>query len=293
MIALLMSALAGLCGALFGLSYKFKERRGLATEPLLLLFGILLTVLSAALLAVFRQPLFSVAAVWLGALFGVAMYSAVRVFYLLIAQAKLNITWLILQFSIIIPFLLSTLYYRERLELGGAFGVGLMLLSILFFGLSKRAPNTPASLPDRRSIVLLGLSTLLTGAAISVPRVYAALEPAGGSFTLLLYQGLTVTTLAAIVAALRRRTRQSRHRRPGMAPIAIYMSLTNSLSAAFLVMAVKGLPGAIVYPVRSVANVLVVFLLSFLFFKERVRPFEALGSAVALAGIVMVATTLG
>jgi drug/metabolite transporter (DMT)-like permease len=293
MISLLMSVLAGLCGALFGLSYKFKERRGLPTEPVLLLFGIFYVSFSAALLAVFRQSWYSPAALWLGAFFGLVMYSAVRVFYLLIAQAKLNISWLILQFSIAVPFLLSTLYFRERLQAWGAVGVGLMLLSILFFGLSKRKPDTPAALPDRRSAGLLALSTLFTGAAISVPRVYAAVEPAGGSFTLLLYQGLTVTALAAAVATLRRRRNPATPRVSRLAPIALYMSLTNSLSAAFLVMAVKGLPGAIVYPVRGVVNVLVVFLLSFAFFRERVRPLEAVGSLVALGGIVLVAVTLG
>jgi len=301
-----MAALAGSTGALFGLSYKIKERRGLPTEPMLVLFGLLYAAVSASLLAVFREPLFSAAALWLGLLFGLSMYAAVRVFYGLIAGSQLNISWLILQFSIVFPFTLSMLLYREKLELPGAVGVGLMLVSILFFGLGKRSPGAPAALPDRRSVLLLALSTVLTGVAISVPRVYAAVDPSGGTFTLLLYQGLTVSALALAVHLLRRAAAQApparppasgvRSRWPGwgaMLPLALYMSLTNSLSAAFLVVATKALPGAIVYPVRSVMNVLVVFVMSFLLFKERVRPLEAVGSLVALAGIVLVAATLG
>ena len=41
MLSFTMTLLAGFSGALFGLSYKLKERRGFATDPLLLLFGIL------------------------------------------------------------------------------------------------------------------------------------------------------------------------------------------------------------------------------------------------------------
>jgi len=304
-----MTLLAGLSGALFGLSYKLKERRGLATDPVLLLFGVFYTAFSGLFLALFRQPLFSLPALWLGAVFGITMYSAVRLFYGQIARSQLNISWLILQFSIVIPFFLSIVYYREQLELRGAFGVGLMFLSILFFGLSKSHAGVPGALPDRRAAVLLGLATILSGLAISVPRVYVAVEPAGGTFTLLLYQGLTVTIAATVVLvarqAVRRRAQRARPRqtersrqpsRPHpapMTPIALYMSLTNSLSAAFLVVATRGLPGAVVYPVRSAVNVLVVFVMSFVLFRERVRPLEAVGSAVALAGIVLVAATLG
>jgi multidrug transporter EmrE-like cation transporter len=324
MFPLIMAALAGSSGALFGLSYKLKERRGLPTEPVLLLFGLLYAAVSLSLLAVFGEPLFSVPALWLGVLFGVSMYAAVRVFYGLIAGSQLNISWLILQFSIVFPFALSMLIYRERLQLPGAVGVGLMLASILFFGLGKRRAGSRPAVPDRRSVLLLTLSTALTGIAISIPRVYAATDPGGGTFTLLLYQGLTVSALAAVVylargparpgTAARRSAAGSASPPPGragphperaeshggsrrswigMLPLTLYMGLTNSLSAAFLVVATKALPGAIVYPVRSVMNVLVVFVMSFLLFRERVRPLEAVGSLVALAGIVLVATTLG
>ncbi|MBN1834548.1 MAG: hypothetical protein JW820_01795 [Spirochaetales bacterium] len=288
-----MTVAAGLMGALFGLSYKLKERRGLATDPLLLLFGVLYVAVSGLLLLCFHEPLFSSSALWLGILSGAAMYGAVRAFYGLIARSQLNIAWLILQFSIAFPFVLSMAYYREKLELQGAAGVALMLASILFFGLSKRGVGKPAAIPDRRAVLLLVLSTALTGVSISVPRIYAAVDPQGGTFTLLIYQGLTVTLLAAVLLGVQRAAGRARVRGAAMLPLALYMTLTNSLSAASLVVATRGLAGAIVYPVRSAVNVLVVFVMSFLLFKERVRPLEAVGSAVALAGILLVAATLG
>jgi drug/metabolite transporter (DMT)-like permease len=315
MIPLITAALAGAFGALFGLSYKLKERQVLATDPLLALFAVLYTAFSALLLVVFRERPYSAAALWLGVLFGLSMYGAIRLFYGLITRSQLNISWLILQFSIVFPFGLSTLFYREKLALAGAAGVALMFVSIVFFALGRGRPGSAAPIPDRRAALLLALSTALTGVAISVPRVYAAVDPAGGTFALLLYQGLTASAVALAVVLFRHLLRRALRpaqllpradprapvtparppgpRRGGLLPLALYMSLTNSLSAAFLVVATKSLPGAIVYPVRGVMNVLVVFVMSFLLFRERVRPLEAVGSLVALAGIVLVAMTLG
>jgi uncharacterized membrane protein len=78
----------------------------------------------------------------------------------------------------------------------------------------------------------------------------------------------------------------------GILLIALSMGVTGVPATAFITMALKFLRGAVVYPLRSVINILCVFILSFLLFKERVRILEAVGSAMAVAGIVLVSVTL-
>jgi len=70
------------------------------------------------------------------------------------------------------------------------------------------------------------------------------------------------------------------------------MGLTSVPTTVLITLSLRYLRGAIVYPLRSSINVLGVFILSFLFFKERVRMIEAIGSLVALAGIVLVSASL-
>jgi multidrug transporter EmrE-like cation transporter len=126
---------------------------------------------------------------------------------------------------------------------------------------------------------------------MTMPRVFIALDPAGGAFTLAFYQGLTLLILSgAGWLAGRRRIHLNGCR--GVLLIGLSMGVTSVPNTAFITMALKYLAGAVVYPLRSVVNVLGVFILSFLLFKERVRPVETVGSAMALAGIVLVSATL-
>jgi uncharacterized membrane protein len=126
---------------------------------------------------------------------------------------------------------------------------------------------------------------------MSVPRVYVALSPAGGAFTLGFYQGLTLVILCG-AGLLLGWNKSPRKNYRGILLIAFSMGVTVVPATAFITMALKFLRGAIVYPLRSVINILCVFILSFLLFKERVRTLEGIGALMALAGIVLVSTTL-
>jgi len=110
-----------------------------------------------------------------------------RLYFVVARRAKLNISWLIIQFSLLVPFSLSILIYRETLELQGILGVALIFSSIVFFALGKGSSGQVSAIPDARTWVLLALSSLFSGMGMSVPRIYIALSPAGGAFTLGFY----------------------------------------------------------------------------------------------------------
>ena len=71
------------------------------------------------------------------------------------------------------------------------------------------------------------------------------------------------------------------------------MSVASSIAAAFTIMALGHASGSGVYPVRSVANLLFVFLFSHILFHEKVRFLEAVGAVIATVRIVLVSSSLG
>jgi len=290
-IGLVFTFLTGSAGAVYSLNYKFKERRDYPTNPVMFFFSVTFVLVTTVFRLLFREPIYSREALLLGIPFGISMYLALRLYFVVARRAKLNISWLIIQCSLVVPFGLSILIYRETLEPQAVLGIVLIFSSIVFFALGKRSSAQDAAIPDARTWVLLALASLFSGIGMSVPRVYVALSPAGGAFTLAFYQGLTLVILSG-AGLLLEWNRSSWKNYRGILLIAFSMGVTSVPTTAFITMALKFLRGAIVYPLRSVINILGVFVLSFLLFKERVRPVEAVGSAMAVAGIVLVSATL-
>ena len=290
-IGLVFTFLTGSAGALYSLNYKFKERRAYPTDPVMFFFSVTFVLVTTVFRLLFHEPIYSREALLLGIPFGICMYLALRLYFVVARRAKLNISWLIIQFSLLVPFGLSILIYQETLEPQAILGIVFIFLSIIVFALGKSSSVHDAAIPDARTWALLALSSLFSGIGVSMPRIYVGLKPAGEAFTLAFYQGLTLVILSA-GGLLLGRNKISWKSYGGILLIASSMGVTSVPATAFITMALKFLRGAIVYPLRSVINILCVFVLSFLLFKERVRPLEAIGSAMAVAGIVLVSATL-
>ncbi len=290
-VGLVLTFMTGSAGALYSLNYKFKERRAYPTDPVMFFFSVAFILITTVFRLLFREPIYSREALLLGVAFGISMHLALRLYFLVARRAQLNISWLIVQSSLLVPFSLSILVYRETLESKAILGVALIFFSILFFASRQRSSGPPAAIPDARTWLLLILSSLFSGIGMSVPRVYIALSPGGGAFTLGFYQGLTLLILSAATLFLRRKNSSWKNCK-GILLISFSMGLTSVPTTALITLSLRYLRGAIVYPLRSSINILGVFILSFLFFKERVRTIEAMGSLVALAGIVLVSASL-
>ncbi|MCK5006767.1 MAG: EamA family transporter [Spirochaetales bacterium] len=290
-VGFVLTFLTGSAGALYSLNYKLKERKAYPTDPVMFFFSVAFILVTTAFRLAFREPIYSREALLLGVPFGISMHLSLRLYFRVAQRAKLNISWMIIQFSLLVPFGLSILVYRETLESMAILGVALIFVSILFFALGKGSSGPAAAIPDTRTWLLLILSSLFSGIGMSVPRVYIALSPGGGAFTLAFYQGLTLLVLSAAALFLRRKNSSWKNYK-GMLLISFSMGLTSVPTTALITLALRYLRGAIVFPLRSVINILCVFILSFLLFKERVRTIEAIGSLIALAGIVLVSTAL-
>jgi drug/metabolite transporter (DMT)-like permease len=293
MFSLVSAFLSGIFGAFFASAYKVRKRAGLPVPPLLLLFSLFYLALSMSVALIKGQLLFSGGLLAIGVAHGLSMILSMLCYSYVMERAKLGVTWTIIQCSVLLPFFLSVLMYRERPLPVTWTGICGIFLAIVLFSLSKAKRPEGRAIPDSSTGILLVAASLLTGAALGIPKVYTASFPDLGIFALLVYTSATMVLVTLPVAVLWRCRAPARPVSRKLLPLAVYMSVTNQAAAVFLIFSLKGVPGAIVYPLRNIVNVLLVFLVSIFVFKERVSPSEGLGTAVAVVGIALVSASSG
>lgn len=313
-----VAALLGssLTSALFSLGYKVRHRRDYQVMPVLLLLSACTGIFALVPALLFGQPILSTAGLLYGPAHGSAMWAAVFLYFVVASRAKLNVTWTVIQLSIVIPLLFSVLYYREIPGPVPIVGIGLVFAAIMLFGFGreKRAVNPAAA--DAKTYLLLAVSAAFSGIGLVVPKLYAADPGYAGTFPLLVSSGATMTVLSLVAyAAIRgRRTPWNAPSRTAAAPAAdggvpeaagrvlsarsgpvvlgIYMAATSMTGNALLVLTLRLVQGSIAYPLRNALNLCIVFVLSFVLFQERTTRVEFVGLVVAVAGIVCISTGL-
>jgi drug/metabolite transporter (DMT)-like permease len=293
MFPLVAVFLSGVSGAFFASAYKVRARMGFPVPPVLLLFSLFYLLLSLSIALLRGQLVFSRGLLGIGAAHGTAMILSILCYSYVMERAKLGITWTIIQFSVLIPFFLSIFFYHERPRPVSWAGIFSVFLAISLFSMSKTRRSEGRAIPDTSTGLLLVASAVLTGVALGIPKIYAAAFPDLRIFTLLTYSSASMVLVALPVALIWRRGAPAGSLSLGLLPFAGYMSITNQAAAAFLILAVKGVPGSVVYPLRNVISILLVFFISTRVFKERVSPAEAIGTAIAVAGIAVLSANAG
>lgn len=284
---------SGIVSALAGLTYKFRHKHRFPIDLLLALFAFFYTLFTAFCLLIFGETLYSRRALVLGVCSGLTQATVIRLMFIVTSRVKLNISWTVIQFSVLVPFFLSVVLFREIPAPRTLIGVGCIFTSIPFFGLGKSKGQSGPSIPDLKTGLLLFLCSFLTGVMFSIPKLYTHLEPGGGIFTLLLYNGLAMIPLTGILFASRAGQAHGFRASLGITTLSIYMALTNVGAIALLMIALHWIDGSVVYPLRTVVNILSIFFLSFVLFREKANLLEGVGAVVALIGLVLVSSTMG
>lgn len=278
MKSLLLILCSGICGALYGISYKLRQRQGYAIESMLFLFACFSALFALVFIALFRQALCSPTALLLGLPYGLVMMTSLSLYFTVTERARLNITWVAIQLSVLIPFTISLLVYGERLRSTAIPGIACIFLSLLIFSLSRLKGNAPAPVPDRRTGLLLVIAALFSGLAMSFTKFYAASAREAGLFALFFVRGLSMIPAAVLFARLRSKPLVRPRPPAGQFALAAAMSLSALLVGVFIILALQETSGSVAFPLRSVVNVLTVFLLSFLLFGERFSLLEGVGT---------------
>jgi len=292
MKSLLLILCSGIAGALYGVSYKLRQRQGYPIESMLFLFACFSALFALVFIALFRQALCSPTALLLGLPYGLVMMTSLILYFTVTERARLNITWVAIQLSVLIPFTISLLVYGERLRSTAVPGIACIFVALLIFSLSRLKGKAHSPVPDRRTGFLLALAALFSGLAMSFTKFYASAAREEGLFALFFIRGLSMIPAAALCARLRAKPLFRPAPPAGQFALAALMSLSGLLVGVFIILALQEISGSVAFPLRSVVNVLTVFILSFLLFGERFSLLEGIGSIFALGGIALVAAAM-
>lgn len=149
--------------------------------------------------------------------------------------------------------------------------------------LTARAPATPGMAPDRRGLAFASAAALLIGVGLTLTDRAAE----GGALSAILVERATEVVIVVLVVAILWRRVAPDLRRPGIIPLVGLIDVT--AASLYTIATREGL-----LPVVSVLASLypaVTVLLARIFLHERLSRTQALGAAVTLAGVGLVAGT--
>jgi len=184
------------------------------------------------------------------------------------------------QLSVLIPVSLSVLVFGDSLSLTQLIGVGVALVSLPL--LAAKAPGLNGTL-DRDTLALIVVQLVVQGFAQFTSKVLVA-SGFGGERDAFFVVVFTAATLVTIPIALRNRAEIMRNdfaygSAVGVCNISVNLSTLLALTL---------LPGAVVYPLINSGGLLLVTVLAWIIFKEKISRVNALGIALTLAAVLLI-----
>jgi drug/metabolite transporter (DMT)-like permease len=225
------------------------------------------------------------------------MFIAVYSYFKLIAHKKLNISWTVLQFNIIIPILVSLLFFGERLHTITIIGCIFMILAIFSFGYGKNKKLGPPSNLDKSLSRLLFLASVFSGLAVSFPKFYSAGSNVSRPFLLMLISSGTMVILSFLFSIVNRNSYPTEksignHWPTRAISIPLVMGFFQLASMITLTISLEAIQGAIAYPIRSLSSLLTVYIFAFILFRESFHNSEKLGVIFSMVAIGFISYAL-
>jgi drug/metabolite transporter (DMT)-like permease len=280
----------------FGLIMKDAQTRG---RNLLAVGAVNYTVAAiTAALVVLRDGNFewSIATLIVG-IFGGITY--VVSYFLLIPSIRLSgisVTIAVVRVSVLVPILFSIFYWNEKPNLYQIVGVILVCLSLPL--LSNKPNNSSHENKSKVASLLLifALFVFTGGCGLSAKAFY---EFSPGSQRLIFLTFLFGTAAAiGILALIFQSIMGEKHEKnalsasspPGIRDIVpgIFLGTSNIVGNHFLLLALKGLPGMIVFPISSSMGVILTTLVAMTVWREKLPGPAVAGIVTAVIAVVLI-----
>ena len=208
-----------------------------------------------------------------------AIYGAVLLAGLVLLQRSTHkngivLSSLFMKLGLLVPFLVSLLFFREVPTGLQIAGFCVAVAAILIFNVKK----------DGNSRFGFGLILLLlaSGGSDAVVKVFEELGPQTLSSHFLCFSFSTACLLCTGLALLKRERPDTNALFYGS-----MIGVVNFFSSKFILGALTQIPAVVVFPTYSVATMLVVTLSGVVFFKERLSKQQWLAFAAVIAALLM------
>lgn len=257
-------------------------------------FGILLgNYLTCALIAFLQMPeksgLFAVSSSTLvmSLIGGFLFVAGLVMIQTSVGRNGATLTAAFSKLGLIVPLLISFLFFQEVPSLLNLAGVGLAAAAILLitFG-AKEAGGVPAAGGERASLAILLLTLLANGCAESMAKIFSRLGDQREDTRYFFFLFLTAALLTFLLAAAEKKKNGRRLRSRELAA-GILAGIPNYFCSYFLLKALLDLPAALAYPAFSVGSILLVTAAGALFFREKLSRRQLAGLGLILGALIL------
>ena len=276
MLPLVVSIFAS---TLFGLTMKYSEANRYHMKTV----GASNYVVAAAIYVAASIPrgLPSVSTVLVGLLGGVGIVSAFLLLIQLLRLKGISITTAVIRLSVLVPALLSVALWGERPTVIQAIGALLAVISLPLMGMDD--PVDGRIRLNRRAIVLTVALLVANGGFMTSIRLFHEIGSDSENVQLFAVIFTTAALISAGAWALDRSGATGRSVLPG-----VFLGVWNSGSGFMLLLALRTLPGVVVFPLNSSLGLMLTVLIALWVWRERLRRTGAIGLMFSFAAAVCI-----
>lgn len=259
------SALGKQYAKLGGNSLTFNINKALAGAALFLIVGI------AGGFA-FHLPTILLA-IGYGALLCISMHTGFKA----LSIGPMSLTSTIASFSLIIPLLFGVCFWNEKLTLWNTVGIVLLLGSILLINAKKEKGFSV-------EWMAYTLITLVVNGIFSVVQKVHQMRYPGLYRTEFMFWALLCVLVILSVTSF---SRPPENYRFGFTPWGIIAGVMNCLSNYIVLYLSAAENASVLFPIVSVANIMMVWMIGIVFFKERLKFTQILGLIIGVTSVVL------
>lgn len=209
-----------------------------------------------------------------GAGYGISLCISMHTGFKALACGPMALTSVIASFSLILPFFAGVFFWNEPITVFGISGIFLLLASIILINTKKESGFSVKWLA-------YAIATLIANGVCSIIQKLHQMHFPELYRTEFMFWALLCVLVILLVSTGKGKMQF------GFSWLAFFSGVMNCL-ANYIVLYLSATENAsVLFPIVSIANIISVWLIGIFFFKERLRPLQAVGLLTGIVSVVL------
>ncbi len=213
----------------------------------------------------------------LGICYGISLCISMHTGFKALSLGPMALTSIIASFSLIIPFLFGITLWNEHLTLLNFFGVVLLLFSIFLINIKKENGFSVKWL-------FYALTTMITNGICSVIQKMHQIEYPALYRTEFMFWALLCVSIILMITHNTKRRRKVKFK---LSLLGIVSGVANCCANYILLFLSATEHASILFPIIAIANIITVWGIGILFFKEKLKALQATGLIIGVVSVIL------
>ena len=219
--------------------------------------------------------------IWFGIITGIGYLGCFLLLELNIRKNGVVLSSTFSKLGLLVPIFISIVFYKEIPTVLKIIGIILALVAIILMNVEFKKKNIDAKSFNIMNLLLILLLIFggLTDASSTIFEHSADFKLKGLFLSVIFCSALIISFLILIIE----------HKKISYKDVlfGICIGIPNYFSSFFLLNSLKTLEPVVVYPTYSVSTIVIITLVGFIFFKEKLKLNEVFGMVLIIASIIL------